>query len=142
MATTAITRLAIVGASSLAGKELNDVLAESPLAASRITLLDEEGVAGQIAAAGDDISVVQKVDADSFDGEDFVFFAGSVEETLRYWRAARQAGAGIVDLTGALEPEPDDSRGCQRASGDDGAAGCRRAVAREGRAAVVGRNCF
>lgn len=107
MTITATTRVAIVGASSIAGKELAESLAESPLAAARTALLDEEGVAGQIAATGDDISVVQKVDADSFDGVDFVFFAGAAEETLRHWRAARQAGAAIIDLTGALEAEPD-----------------------------------
>jgi aspartate-semialdehyde dehydrogenase len=95
-----------VGASSVAGKELNDALAESPLAASRITLLDEEGVAGRLAAAGDDISIVQKLDAGCFDDIDFAFFAGAPQDTLRYWRAAQQAGAAIVDLTGALEPEP------------------------------------
>jgi len=105
VAPAATIRVAIVGASSIAGKELNDTLAESPLATAHLTLLDEEGVAGRIAASGDDISVVQKVDADSFDGMDFVFFAGNPVETLRYWKAAQQAGAGIVDLTGALEDE-------------------------------------
>jgi len=98
--------VAIVGASSIVGKELADVLAESPLAAARLTLLDEGGVAGQIATAGDDLSVVQKIDADSFDGVDFVFFAGAAVGTLRYWRSARQAGAAIIDLTGVLEEEP------------------------------------
>lgn len=94
-----------MGASSLLGKELNDALAESPLAQSRVLLLDEEGVAGQLTASADDISIVQKVDADSFDGIDFAFFAGEAKETLRFWQAAQQAGAAIVDLTGALEAE-------------------------------------
>jgi aspartate-semialdehyde dehydrogenase len=98
--------VAIVGASSIVGKELADALAESPLAAARLTLLDEEGVAGRLAATGDDLSVVQRLDADSFDDVDFVFFAGAAQETLRYWRTARQAGAAIIDLTGALEEEP------------------------------------
>ena len=105
MGPVATTRVAIVGASSIAGKELADALAESPLATARLTLLDAEGLAGQIATAGDDLSVVQKVDTDSFDGIDFVFFAGVAEETLRYWRPARQAGAVIIDLTGVLEEE-------------------------------------
>ena len=100
-------KIAVVGASSIGGKELNDALAESPLATARLTLLDEEGVAGRIAATGDDLSVVQSVDKDSFDGMDIVFFAGAQQETLRFWRAAKQAGAAIVDLTGALTAEAD-----------------------------------
>ena len=63
-------------------------------------------MAGRLAAAGDDISVVQKIGADSFEGVDFAFFAGAPQETLRFWRLALQAGAAIIDLTGALESEP------------------------------------
>ena len=37
---------------------------------------------------------------------DFVFFAGDAEETKKHWMAARKAGAGVVDLTNALEGEP------------------------------------
>ncbi|HWB32644.1 MAG TPA: Asd/ArgC dimerization domain-containing protein [Acidobacteriaceae bacterium] len=99
-------RIAIVGASSLAGKELSEVLAESPLAAGQVVLLDAEGGAGQIVASGEDISVVHKVDEASFDGMDFVFFAGNGDDAVRYWKAARQAGASIVDMTGALTAEP------------------------------------
>ncbi len=38
---------------------------------------------------------------------DFVFFTGSAAETKKHWRQARRAGASIVDLTYALEKEPD-----------------------------------
>ncbi len=63
-------------------------------------------MAGRLTAAGDDISIVQKLDADSFDDTDFVFFAGTAQDTIRFWRSAQQAGAAIIDLTGALESEP------------------------------------
>jgi len=99
-------RIAIVGASSLAGKELSDTLAESSLAAADLLLLDDEDAAGQIAAAGDEVSFIQKIDAGSFTGIDFVFFAGDPARTLKYWKTARLAGASIVDLTCALESEP------------------------------------
>jgi aspartate-semialdehyde dehydrogenase len=36
---------------------------------------------------------------------DFVFFAGTKDDTLAHWQAARKAGASIVDLTYALERE-------------------------------------
>lgn len=98
-------RIAIVGASSLAGKELSDGLSESIFAASSFTLLDEDNATGQIAAAGDEISFIQKIDGSSFEGADVVFFAGDRDAATKHWRAARSAGAGIVDLTNALEGE-------------------------------------
>jgi aspartate-semialdehyde dehydrogenase len=98
-------RIGIVGASSLAGKELSDALAESPLAACDFVLLDDDD-AGQITTAGDEVTFIQKIDADSFAGIDFVFFAGDPETTTKYWKTARLAGASIVDMTYALEREP------------------------------------
>jgi aspartate-semialdehyde dehydrogenase len=99
-------RIGIVGASSLAGKELSDTLAESALAASDIILLDDEDVAGQITAAGDEITFIQKIGDDSFAAMDFVFFAGGPDTTRKYWKAARLAGASIIDMTYSLESEP------------------------------------
>jgi aspartate-semialdehyde dehydrogenase len=98
-------RIGIVGASSLSGKELSDALAESPLAVYDVVLLDDEVVAGQITTAGDEVSFIQKIDADSFAGVDFVFFAGTPDTTRKYWKTARLAGASIVDMTYALQPE-------------------------------------
>jgi aspartate-semialdehyde dehydrogenase len=97
-------RIGIVGASSLAGKELTEALADSALAASDFVLLDDDD-AGQIAAAGDEATFIQKIDGGSFAGMDFVFFAGDPETTKKYWKTARRAGASIVDMTYALEDE-------------------------------------
>jgi aspartate-semialdehyde dehydrogenase len=98
-------RIAIVGASSLAGKELADELGESLLATSDVTLLDDEEATGTIASVGDEPAVIQPIDATSFERMDFVFFAGEPETTLKHWGAARMAGASIVDMTYALEGE-------------------------------------
>ena len=100
------TRIAIVGASSLAGKELAEAIAESALAASDVVLLDVEDAAGQVTAAGEEVSFIQKIDAESFAGIDFAFFAGDRAITKKYWKTARLAGASIVDMTYALEAEP------------------------------------
>ncbi len=100
-------RIAIVGASSLAGKELSDALSESVFASSSFTLLDEDQATGQIASAGDEISFIQKIDSASFEGMDLVFFAGDAGVTKKYWKSARKAGAAIIDLTGALQEEAD-----------------------------------
>ena len=98
-----IFRLGIVGASSLAGKELADELGDSMFATSSVVLLDDEDVTGQIAAAGDEISFIQRLDADSFNRMDFAFFAGSAEVTKAQFGSARKAGASIIDLTYALD---------------------------------------
>jgi aspartate-semialdehyde dehydrogenase len=98
-------RIAIVGAASLLGKELSDALTESSLAASDVMLLDTEDAAGRVTSAGDEAAFIQKLDSDSFVGMDFVFFAGDAEDTRKHWKAARQAGASIVDMTYALEGE-------------------------------------
>jgi len=101
-----IYRIAIVGAASLAGKELGDALSDSSFAASSFTLLDEDQATGQIASAGDEISFIQPIDANSFDAMDFVFFSGETEVASKYWKTARKAGAGTIDMTFALEEEP------------------------------------
>ena len=100
-------RVGIVGASSLVGKELSDELGESLLGVSDFVLLDDEDAAGQITATGDEPTFIQRLEASSFDRMDFVFFAGSAEVTKKYWQDARRAGAGIIDLTYALEREKD-----------------------------------
>jgi aspartate-semialdehyde dehydrogenase len=104
---TTMYRIGIVGASSLAGKELSEELGESLLGASDFVLLDEEEVAGQITAAGDEVSFIQRLEASSFEHMDFVFFAGGAAVTKKHWQDARRAGASIVDLTYALEGEKD-----------------------------------
>lgn len=125
--TSKVYRIGVVGASSLTGKELSDEIGESSLAASRVSLLDDEDdTVGKLTASGDEISLIQKLDKSSFEGMDFVFFAGLRESTTKYWQEARRAGAGIVDLTYALEEEKDvvvASPWISEASGRQGALG-------------------
>jgi aspartate-semialdehyde dehydrogenase len=98
-------RIGVVGASSLAGKELADNLNESSFASSTLVLLDDDDLLGTMTSAGDEAAFIQKLDDDSFDGMDFVFFAGNPEMTKTRWQSARAAGASIVDLTYALTDE-------------------------------------
>jgi aspartate-semialdehyde dehydrogenase len=100
-------RIGIVGASSLAGKEVSEQLGDSFLGASDFVLLDEEEAAGQVTAAADEVSFIQQLDASSFEHMDFVFFSARAAVTKKYWQAARRAGASIIDMTYALEPEKD-----------------------------------
>jgi aspartate-semialdehyde dehydrogenase len=105
--TDTMYRIGIVGASSLAGKELSEELGESSLGASDFVLFDEEEAAGQITSAGDEVAFIQRVETSSFDRMDFIFFAGDATVTKKHWQAARRAGASIVDLTYALEDQKD-----------------------------------
>src|SRR5579862_1790390 len=95
-----VYRIGIVGAASLAGRELNDALQLSELAASELVLLeDDESAAGQMTAAGDEAAFIQGVDAESFERLDFVFFTGDAARTKQHWQQARRMGASIVDMT-------------------------------------------
>jgi aspartate-semialdehyde dehydrogenase len=100
------TRVAIVGASSLRGKELVDALGDSALAASDFVLLDDAETIGQLEAVGEEAAVVLRIDSDAFEGVDYAFFAGTQEMTRQYWQDAHRAGASIIDMTAALDGEP------------------------------------
>ena len=99
-------KIAIAGASTLLGKELKDVLSESPLAAANFTLLDDDQGQGQLEQVGDEVTFVQAVEPGSFDGVDFTFFCGTEEMTRRHWQNALRAGSTVLDLSGALAGEP------------------------------------
>ncbi len=99
-------RIALVGAGTLLGKALNDELAASAFAAADFHLIDDDEALGKLAATADEVTFIQRIEPDSFEGCDFTFFAGSRELTRMYWRQALQAGSSIVDLSGELEGEP------------------------------------
>jgi aspartate-semialdehyde dehydrogenase len=98
-------KVAIVGAASLRGKELNEVLSESPFASAEFSLMDDESQLGQLESVGDEVTFIQRIEPNSFAHEDFVFFSGSQEATLKHWKSALKAGASILDLSYALEGE-------------------------------------
>src|SRR6201981_2892584 len=95
-------RVAIVGASSLRGKELKLVLEERNFPADEIILLDVSVMAGPLTEAGGEPTFIRELEADSFDKVRFAFFAGSTLDIERNWQAAQAAGATVIDLTGVL----------------------------------------
>ena len=98
-------RAAIVGAASLKGKEVAEMLNERNFPAADIRLLDDDESLGQLEAMGDEISFIQRVRAEQFENVDFTFFASDQESTRRSWKDARDAGSTIVDLSGVLEDQ-------------------------------------
>lgn len=97
-----LSRVAIVGASSLRGKELKQVLEDRNFPASDIVLLDESIMAGTLTEAAGEPTFIRALEEDSFEGARFAFFAGSAVDAEQNWLAARRAGATVIDMTGAL----------------------------------------
>ncbi len=100
-------RLAIVGAGTLKGKEVAEVLGDRNFPSIDIKLLDDNESLGQLESVGDEVSFIQSVRAEQFDKVDFTFFASDQECTRQTWKKAHKAGSAIVDLSYALEDEPD-----------------------------------
>jgi aspartate-semialdehyde dehydrogenase len=100
-----VYKIAIAGASTLLGRELKDALSESPLVSAGLVLLDDDPVHGQLDQVGDEVTIVQAIDADAFERMDFTFFAGTEDLTRKHWRQALRAGSTVLDLSGALDQE-------------------------------------
>lgn len=98
-------RAAIVGAASLKGKEIAEMLNERNFPAVDVRLLDDDESLGQLEAMGDEISFIQSVRAEQFEHVDFTFFAADEECTRKSWKRARDAGSAIIDLSAGLENE-------------------------------------
>ncbi len=99
-------RVAVVGAATLSGKELTESLEESAFASSEVLLMDEEDGLGQLEAVGDEVTVIQAMDADSFLRVDYAFFTGTPAQTGAHWLSAVKAHSSVIDLSSALEGEP------------------------------------
>lgn len=99
-------RFAIVGPGTLKGKELTEILPDSPLASAEVRLLDAEETLGNLEAVGEEMTFVQSVAADNFAGTDVVFFASDPKFTKKTLPLAVRAGSAVVDLSYGLENEP------------------------------------
>ncbi|HVO79567.1 MAG TPA: Asd/ArgC dimerization domain-containing protein [Terriglobales bacterium] len=99
-------RVAIVGAGTLKGKDVAEVLSDRNFPSLDVKLLDDDESLGQLESVGDEISFIQSVRTEQFEHVDFTFFASDQECTRKNWKAAQKAGSAIVDLSFALEDEP------------------------------------
>ncbi|HEY6967632.1 MAG TPA: Asd/ArgC dimerization domain-containing protein [Candidatus Angelobacter sp.] len=96
-------RVAIVGAATLKGKELKEVLEERNFPAVDIRLLDDDESLGQLERVQDEVAFVQRVTADALAQVDFTFFASDASFTHTHWKIARDAGSALIDLSYSLE---------------------------------------
>ena len=102
---TNLYRVAIVGAASLKGKEIAEILRERSFPAVDVRLLDDDESLGQLEAVGDEMNFIQSIRSEQFERVDFAFFASDPRSTRNNWKAARDLGNTIVDLSFALEGE-------------------------------------
>jgi aspartate-semialdehyde dehydrogenase len=142
-----IVRAAIVGASSLLGKELVNELNASLTLVWDLKLLDaklpDEAESGaQITSAGDEAILIQTIEPGAFDGMDVVFFAGAalsedVATTKTHWKEAHAAGAVVIDVVGALEGEAGVVVAAPWVEGSEGHAGTAKVIVPAHPAAVM-----
>lgn len=102
----AFYRVAIVGAASLKGKEVAEVLEQRNFPSVDIKLLDDDETLGQLEAIKDEITFIQSLRGEQFEGVDFTFFASDAECTRDNWKQVQSLGSAIVDLSYALEDAP------------------------------------
>jgi len=100
-----VYRVAIVGAASLAGKEVAEVMRDGNFPAVDIRLLDDDESLGRLEAVGDEMNFIQSIRSEQFERVDFAFFAADPRSTRNNWKVARDLGDTIIDLTYALENE-------------------------------------
>ncbi len=102
----AACRIAIVGASSLRGRELKLLVEDRNFPATDFVLLDESMAVGTLTEAGGEPTFIRAVDEESFEHSRFAFFAGTREHAAGNWKIAQRAGATVIDLSGALTDVP------------------------------------
>src|SRR5437588_2102982 len=81
-------RAAIVGAATLKGKEVAEMLNERNFPAVDIRLLDDDESIGQLEATGDEINFIQSVRAEQVTNGGFTFFAADAACRRQNWTRA------------------------------------------------------
>jgi aspartate-semialdehyde dehydrogenase len=95
--------VALIGASSLKGKEIKALLGERHIRPHRLSLLDASELQGHLTEFDDEPTIIQPVDKESFEGMTLAIFASSPEFTRDHWQLAESAGCDIIDLSYHLE---------------------------------------
>lgn len=103
-------RVAIVGATSLKGKELKAVLEERLFPVEKLALLDDDEAVGQLTDFEGEPTFVCPIAPEAFTESDLVFFASIAGAFTRaQWPRAAAARATLIDLTHALLDVPEAS---------------------------------
>lgn len=98
-------RVAIVGASTLKGKELQAVLRERRFPVSKMVLMDSDEDLGRLSEFDGEPIVSLAISENSFEFLDVVFFAGNPNTAASYARLAADRKFVSIDLTNALSKD-------------------------------------
>src|SRR4051794_40196189 len=93
--------IAIIGSTSLLGKEVQDVVEARGLPVGRLTLLETEEYAGLLQEFAGEIRITQVISPDAFDDIDIAFFACSPEIMQAYITSGARFPDLTIDLTQA-----------------------------------------
>src|SRR5262249_10828277 len=93
--------IAIVGSTSLLGKDLQDVLELRGFPVGRLTLLETEEYAGLLQEFAGEIQITQVISPDVFDDTDIAFFTCSPEIMRSYIESGARFPELTIDLTQA-----------------------------------------
>ena len=84
-------RVAVVGAGTLKGREIKEVLTERNFPASDVRLLDDEESLGQIEQVGDEATFIQSLLPEHLTNVDFAFFASDPDFAHRTGKQSRES---------------------------------------------------
>ncbi len=100
--------VAIVGATSLKGKEVKQVLEERLFPLRKLALLDDPEALGQLTEFEGEPAVVGAIEPETFTENDLVFFASTADPfTRQNWPQAAAGSAAVIDLSHALLDIPE-----------------------------------
>src|SRR5437867_6181903 len=91
--------IAIVGSTSLLGKELRQMLDDRSVAVSRLAMLETEAYAGLLQEFAGDIRITQVISPQALDDIDIAFFTGSPEIMQSYLASGAPFPELTIDLT-------------------------------------------
>lgn len=99
--------LAVIGATSIIGKEIVNSLEQRDFPLGELRLLATEQTAGMtVSYKGKDVTV-QKLTETALKGIDIAFFAATADISLKFAPLAVQTGAVVIDTTSAFRLAPD-----------------------------------
>ncbi len=107
MAKSDTPHIALVGASSLLGKEIKDQLASAGYPSEAVSLLDLDELAGVITEYGEEARVLAEAAEEEILRQDLVCFCGDQAMVREHMRKILDAGHVALDCTGAWLHEPD-----------------------------------
>jgi aspartate-semialdehyde dehydrogenase len=101
-------RVAIVGATSLKGKELKEVLEQQAFPVGELQLLDDDEARGRLTEYEGEPTIVQSLSVETFQECDLLFFASTTGAfTRENWPKASASRAAVIDLSHGLLDVPE-----------------------------------